>query len=546
MPPHFHHIASLVCLFSSSARAEETFASLFSREWKSLQQEIHATDAHLKRLPGIPADDLGTSRAFLRVFSPQQTDPDRRVDFVIRLLWQDPQTVDLIALVPARKSHRTGIDFNYGFPEDFEVSLILPDKSPEQVATFEGMSRHPALNGHPVVAKPARPLEAIGLEVRVTRTRPPYAGAPDMAFVALSEILCFAGKHNLAADARVEIESPGIDPTPSYWTPGLLTDGATPLGFPERPLPAGEPEFIGWISAARKTAAAPLTITLDLGETREIDGLRLFPALRPSIADFHGFGLPKRFLLSASDSPDGTRRILLDRRGIVTPEIGHNPIEFLFPSAEARFVHLESTLLWKPHALYPAFLGFSEIEILARDEVVSLNAKVTVPEARQTVPAHASQSWSPQSLVDGLGPSGELIPVRTWIEELDLRLALETHRHEALERSASLETSWRRGGITAITAAGLSILGIAAFLPFHYRWREHKQIRQIRERIAGDLHDDVGSNLGSIQMLSAIARERPDNRDELDTIHRARRRLAVALPRMPWCQPTRHRHHHDR
>jgi signal transduction histidine kinase len=529
-------------MVASFARAEDTFASLFSTEWKSLQSEMHATDARLKRLPGIPADDLGTNRAFLRVFSPQQTNPGREVDFVIRILWQEPQTVDLIALVPARKSHRTGIDFNYGFPEDFEVSLLRPDKSTERIATFRDMSRHPALNGHPVVARPTLPLKSIGVEVRVTRTRPPREGTPVMAFVALSEILCFSGKNNLAAAGRVEIDSPGIDPTPPYWTPSLLTDGATPLGLPERPLPTGEPKLIGWISTAKQTSAVPLTITLDLGATREIDGLRLLPALRPSIADFHGFGLPKRFLLSASDSPDGTRRILLDRRGIETPESGHNPVGFRFPSATARFVHLESTLLWKAHELYPAFLGFSEIEILARDEVVSLNAKVTVPEARQTVPAHARQSWSPRALVDGLGPGGELIPVRTWIEELDLRLALETRRHEALEKSASLETSWRRGGITAITAAGLSILGLAAFLPFHYRWREHRQIRQIRERIAGDLHDDVGSNLGSIQMLSAIARERPDNRDELETIHRVAAETVNSVRDIVWLLQHRESH----
>jgi len=542
MPLPFHRIAALVCMVASFARAEDTFASLFSTEWKSLQSEMHATDARLKRLPGIPADDLGTNRAFLRVFSPQQTNPDREVDFVIRILWQEPQTVDLIALVPARKSHRTGIDFNYGFPEDFEVSLLRPDKSTERIATFRDMSRHPALNGHPVVARPTLPLKSIGVEVRVTRTRPPREGTPVMAFIALSEILCFSGKNNLAAAGRVEIDSPGVDQTPSYWTPSLLTDGATPLGLPERPLPTGEPKLIGWISTAKQTSAVPLTITLDLGASREIDGLRLLPALRPSIADFHGFGLPKRFLLSASDSPDGTRRILLDRRGIVTPDIGHNPVGFRFPSATARFVHLESTLLWKPHALYPAFLGFSEIEILARDEVVSLNAKVTVPEARQTVPAHARQSWSPQSLVDGLGPSGELIPVRTWIEELDLRLALETRRHEALEKSASLETSWRRGGITAITATGLSILSLAAFLPFHYRWREHRQIRQIRERIAGDLHDDVGSNLGSIQMLSAIAMARPDNRDELETIHRVAAETVNSVRDIVWLLQPRESH----
>lgn len=542
MPPSFHRIAVFVCLSAASARADETFASRFSEKWKSLRQEIHAIDEQLKLLPGIPADDLGASPSFLRVFSPQQTTPDRRVDFVIRILWQEPQSVDLIALIPARKSQRMGIDFNYGFPEDFEISLIRPDKQREHVESFQGMSRHPALNGHPVVARPGNENTAIGMEIRVSRTCPSRQGTPVIAFIALSEILCFSGNENLATDARVEIDSPGVDQTPSYWRPRLLIDGATPLGFPERPLPTGAPKFIGWISKARKNSAVPLSITLDLGEPRKIDGLRLFPALRPTIADFPGFGLPKHFLLTASNSPGGTRRILLDRREIETPELDHNPVGFRFPAAEARYVHLESTQLWKPHALYPAFLAFSEIQILSHGEIVSNGAKITVPEASETIPAHAKQSWAPQSLVDGLGPGGQLIPVRTWIEELDLRLSLETRRHQALERSAALEKSWQRGGFAVIATAGLSTLSLAVFLPFHYRWRERKRIQEIRERIAGDLHDDVGSNLGSIQMLSAIAKSRPDNRDELETIHRVAAETVNSVRDIVWLLQPRESH----
>lgn len=542
MSPAFHRFAALLCCGTLPAVADDSFAARFSGEWKSLQAEIRDINRKLGRLPVIPSDEPDAGRAFLRVFDRPLKDTGTEADFVIRVRWPGPENVDLIVLVPARKSTRSGINLNYGFPEDFEVSLIRPDNSLEPVAAYKDMSLRPALNGHPVAARTRQPVRAVGAEIRITRTPDPHMGKTGAFFIALSEILCFAGQNNLAAGALVEIDHPGINPTPTYWHPGLLIDGATPLGFPERPLPSGPPDNIGWISAAKKNPAVPLTISLDLGERREIDGLRLFPALRPSIADFAGFGLPEQFRLTASDSPEGPRRVLIDRSGIRTPEVGHNPVEFRFPPARARHIHLEATRLWKPHELYPAFLALSEMQILRGGEVASLGAKVTVPEAKGSVPAHAKQFWTPRALVDGLGPNGQLLPLRTWIEELDLRLSLETRRHDALERSAALEKSWQRGGIAAISATGLSTLALVFFLPFHYRWRERKRIREIRVSIAGDLHDDVGSNLGSIQMLSAIAMDRPDNREELETIHRVAAETVNSVRDIVWLLQPRESH----
>jgi ligand-binding sensor domain-containing protein len=62
------------------------------------------------------------------------------------------------------------------------------------------------------------------------------------------------------------------------------------------------------------------------------------------------------------------------------------------------------------------------------------------------------------------------------------------------------QTWWFRAGV--ITTVGGLLLG-----PFRVRRTQARQIEQMRLRIARDLHDEVGSNLGNIALLSRIARE---------------------------------------
>lgn len=527
-------LATLFVISSLPVLAADSLAARFSEEWRKLRQELADLDRDLGKLPAIPVDDFGEDRPFLRIYSPGQIQKQKDLGLIIRFRWQEEMPVDLVALVPARKTDSLGLDPNYGFPDDFEVSLIRPDSQRIRIAKFTGTSRQPAHRGHPMLARPDAPVVATGLEIRVTKARAPRKEDSALVVVALSEIFCFSGTHNLAAESTIEVESPEAGNTPLFWSSELLIDLNTPLGLPERPLPSGEPESIGWVSQAHENPDLPLTVTLDLGKSQPVNGLRLFPALRPSIADFPGFGIPEHFRLTASAERDGPRITLIDRSAAPTPAAGHNALDFHFPRTAARFIHLEATRLWKPHNLYPAFLALSEMQVLHGDEVVSQGSKVTVPEAKKPVVAHGRQFWSPSSIVDGNGPDGELLSRRTWIEELGQLHALENRRHHVLAGMESIEKAWQSGTIIGGSVIGLAALALVTILPFRYRAREQNRIRQIRERIAGDLHDDVGSNLGSIQMLSAIARQQNDNHDELETIHRVAAETVSSVRDIVW------------
>jgi len=64
------------------------------------------------------------------------------------------------------------------------------------------------------------------------------------------------------------------------------------------------------------------------------------------------------------------------------------------------------------------------------------------------------------------------------------------------------QTWWFR--VAAVGALALLLAGA-----YHLRMRQLREIQRVRFRIARDLHDEVGANLGTIALLSQIAEEQP-------------------------------------
>jgi signal transduction histidine kinase len=71
-------------------------------------------------------------------------------------------------------------------------------------------------------------------------------------------------------------------------------------------------------------------------------------------------------------------------------------------------------------------------------------------------------------------------------------------------------------------------------LPLRYRLREKRELARVRERIAGDLHDEVGSNLGSIQMFADLAEGRSGPSKELKRIQRIAAETVSAVRDIVW------------
>jgi signal transduction histidine kinase len=108
-------------------------------------------------------------------------------------------------------------------------------------------------------------------------------------------------------------------------------------------------------------------------------------------------------------------------------------------------------------------------------------------------------------LTDGHSSTGRLIPLRPWIEKLARRFELETEQRALLARRAAILGQTRTAALsTAFATLAAAILGLVIW-QIRTRLAARRQIHNLRRRIAGDLHDEVGSNLATIALLAEMA-----------------------------------------
>jgi signal transduction histidine kinase len=143
--------------------------------------------------------------------------------------------------------------------------------------------------------------------------------------------------------------------------------------------------------------------------------------------------------------------------------------------------------------------------------------------------------WSGESLTNGCGPTGELLGTRQWIEELDTRLQLVTRLLHLDREATAIRAQWTRNTNLVLTLTGGFGLLAALAIPVFFRIRESRRLREMRNSISGDLHDEIGSNLGSIQVLAGLLKsEHPATHEEASTIERVAAETVNSVRDIVW------------
>jgi signal transduction histidine kinase len=528
----------LPCLLSGLACADETawdyrLARQFSGRVGEAEKSLEEIRAALPALPFVPVADQGGTGGFASLHL--KAEPDQEAGHSVTIRFATPSPVDLVALVPARRYAVQGLEPQFGMPDSFAVDLLNAEGKPiARIADETNLWVDPVRAGHPFIFPVNPPMEAAGFRISARRLKP----APDISdspevsnsFVhAWAEAFAFSGDRNLAQGSTVELFGGSPLPAPWQWANEFLVDGLTTLGLPE--LPAGAHQNVGWMSEPKDTANEGVWIEVDLGQVREFDGLRFFPAKRPMSDLPSGFGFPRRFTVSAS-SPASAEPGAKTPMEIGNP--GHNPVVVSFERRSGQRVRVEVTQLWKAFENYPAFAALSEVEVLDGEKNIAIGAPVRAAGGMGTVFGSGSQYWSAASLTDGFGPDGKIVSQREWLLALGHRLSLEQRQHALHEEIRETVAMWRRGGlIVAGIFGGLGLVLLVA-LPIRYRLREKRQLVEVRERIAGDLHDEVGSNLGSIQMFADLAESHAGPSKELKRIQRIAAETVSAVRDIVW------------
>jgi signal transduction histidine kinase len=532
MPDIFRVIAAALLLgdvaWAGEADWDVRLARAFSERLKTMDRELAQLTAELAPLPQIPLDDQGGTGGYASYYPHAAPARDSRCGVEVR--WPTNTLVDLVVLVPARRYDARGLDAQYGTPSAFKVELINPAGDVLACVARERDTRaHPVRCGHPYVYQVSPPIAAAGLRISAELLYPDADG--EGSFVhAWAEVFAFDGNRNLARSAAVSNLGGAAPSAPWHWNDTFLVDGQTPLGLPE--MPAREHRNIGWLSQGRAHANEAAALTVDLGAPVPLDSVRLVPAKRPTSDLPSGFGFPRKLTIevAATDAPGQWSRVA--ERELRNP--GHNPIMVTFDSCRGRYVRITATELWKAFENYPAFFALSEVEVLATDNNLALGKVALSPDSMPNLLATSGCYWSSAALTDGFGPDGRLVATREWLTQLDRRLQIETRCHQLRVDANGLVSQWRRAGLAGLTLLGLGGAFLLIVLPVRYRIHANRELSKVRERIAGDLHDEVGSNLGSIQMFADLAEGRSGPSADLKRIQRIAAETVSAVRDIVW------------
>jgi signal transduction histidine kinase len=156
-------------------------------------------------------------------------------------------------------------------------------------------------------------------------------------------------------------------------------------------------------------------------------------------------------------------------------------------------------------AAKPWIMGDRRLHALSEIQIWS--GGMNLAQGQTAVREFEGQSSTVATLTDGLSSEQRIIPVDQWLNQLRERSRIERELaslrglQRQLASDSELNATWG-----SAVVLGLTFL-IPVFIVERRRLMSKEQLDGIRKRIASDLHDDIGSNLGSISLIARTARK---------------------------------------
>jgi signal transduction histidine kinase len=518
-------------------------ARLFSAEYRDNSHRIATLRSEIAALPTPPIGQQSERIGWHSTFSSAVNSTKW-----IQIALDGSQPFDAVALVPVDVAYGAYPGPGYGFPVRFRVEVSDdPDFSAPRLLAAYDDADFPNPGDAPVfIPTPG----ASGKFIRITATRLWQRG--DRALLALGEVMVMRGEINLAA-LRPVTASDTYENAPT-WQSANATDSQSVLGPPavpataessflhSRPLPlpaaSTYPERLaglvisspgnGWHSLIAHTPDSLKWVQVDLGKEMPLDDVRIFPARPKDFPARSGFGFPLRFRVEAANEPDFAQpHILLDATGADFVNPAENPVVVPARGVSARYVRVTATRLWERSNDF--IFALSELQVYSGGKNAALGAAVSSLDFIER------GSWSSRFLTDGFNSQHQLAEPAGWLRDLSRRREAALELSAVEDRQQRLATALGRSALRWL-AAGLLLLGAAAaFAIYRARRARRREVERLRQRIAGDLHDEIGSNLGSIALLSEMAlREPAGARADLTEINRVARETAASMRDIVW------------
>ena len=478
-------ICLLWMLGASSVHAESGWLGVFSSDLRHVRKELqtkrHTLSALGEPMVGQTVPEFGVQHNM--VATPPPESPWVQVDLGAS------QTFDHIALVPALVDFEAVSRTAYAFPRRFRLdasdNASFATFTPLFVNTDEDFI-HSSIA--PVV------LATPGIKARYVRlTVTKLAEVEGRWTFALSELMVMQGNRNIAIDGKVTaIGSTGLPPR---WLLQNLTDGRTPLGPPiDR---SSVPEFDA-LFATTTTDGTPAWMGIDLSKVVAIDEVRLYPLHARQGADVPGFRFPLQYRVELSNDADfSSPTILFDANGQDFSNPGNNPVTLRTQGQKGRFVRV---VMEKPQMPTAIDMAIAELEIYSGNVNVAHQGKaMSSGDRRRDVPR-------PLALLnDGHASYGRILELPIWLDQWEQRRVLEKQIGNLAGEETRLGLmAQQRAWYSLCFALGAIGVGIVLLMAQARRRRAH-ELEGLRQQLARDLHDEIGSNLAGIARLSEVA-----------------------------------------
>lgn len=390
-------------------------------------------------------------------------------------------------MVPAIDQRSSDLK-GYAFPRRFRICSENGDAESGRVYVdwterdFPDPGMRPVYFGFP----PAdAPMERLRLEV--------YAGHEEngLEFFALGRV------HQIRQNELQKVElskaSSSFDSAP-YWDGIYLGSPRYTLGMPLSGRQGTGGNLVVQVPAAR--LEEPLVIRVELDEETVLGWINLYPGESPDGIDVPGYGFPQTmnvYRVVRRNAGDKEQRFpVADQDALKNP--GSNMIRL--PGGGVKISALEVECNDFPVYQGQAAFSLGEIEIVKQ----GLNLSKGRPVSVRGVDLEHSPDLG--MLVDGAVGGRTILRLPDWLHQLAEGKPHEA-RLEALKGEQRLLTErWQRFRRQGLTGIGMALItGIAVFFVLMLRGRK-KAVARLRRQIYSDLHDEVGSNLGSISLMA--------------------------------------------
>jgi len=406
------------------------------------------------------------------------------------LALKEAELADSIVLVPPLAKGANAVVAGYGFPVRFKLEVFDEQDRPH-IILDQTTSDFANPGCFPIVARfDPRMIK----RARFTATDPWSADGPEV--LAMAEMLVLSGDRNLALDASVTSSSSRN--APRAWTRTNLIDMITPLGLPVAPQRGGTN---GFHSAVSEKGDTEKTLTLTLPEITALDEIRLVPVRRKDVPLWFDYGFPLTYKVEAATKDDFSDAVLLhevtDR---LAPTPGMNLVCIPARRIPAKHIRITTKQLWYRKGDH--VFALAEFQAFRAGVNVALQGKFS---ASDVLTGDDATNWSLAALNDGLTESGRLITLPEWFAQLEARQKLERERHDLRsKRDALIEHTQHQLVYGSVGSVG----GMALLFGLLF-WRQHlhrrRDTQRLHDKLARDLHDEIGSNLGSITLICSFA-----------------------------------------